>query len=119
MKRYRIADLFVRMQVSGRTLRQAHPYLAPPGEEADVVLECDIPKIMALNPEIPTQDMAEYLGTGAVFARKLLEHDGSYLRFCGGAGREGVPLFRAQRHGKIHPHGKMVPPLWRYLPKRR
>lgn len=79
MKRYRIADLFVRMQVSGRILQQAQPYLAPPGEEADVVLECDIPKIMALNPEIPTQDMAEYLGTGAIFARKLLEHDGSYL----------------------------------------
>lgn len=79
MKRYRIADLFVRMQVSGRTLQQAQPYLAPPGEETDVVLECDIPKIMVLNPEIPTQDMAEYLGTGAIFARKLLEHDGSYL----------------------------------------
>lgn len=79
MKRYRIADLYVQMQVSGRTARQAQPYLAPPGEGVDVVLECDIPKIMALNPEIPTEEMAEYLGTGAVFARKLLEHDGSYL----------------------------------------
>lgn len=79
MKRYRIADLYVQMQVSGRTARQAQPYLVPSGENVDVVLECDIPKIMALNPEIPTEEMAEYLGTGAIFARKLLEHEGSYL----------------------------------------
>ena len=79
MERYRIADLLVDMAVSGRTLRQAEPYRVLREGPADITLECDIPKIMALNPGLPSEEMAEYMGTGALFSRQLLQFDGSYL----------------------------------------
>lgn len=79
MSRYRIADLSVDMEVSGRTLQQAKAYAAQADGPADIVLECDVNEIMALNPELPDWDTAEYMGTGAIFARELLGFNGSFL----------------------------------------
>lgn len=79
MSRYRIADLSVEMEVSGRTLQQAKAYAVQENGPADIVLKCDVPEIMELNPELTDPDVAEYMGTGAIFARELLSFNGSFL----------------------------------------
>ncbi len=79
MKRYVIAGLKVDMEVFGRTLHQAEAYAAPEEGPADINLVCDIGRIMELNPQLPNEEVAEYLGYGAAFARELLAFDGSYL----------------------------------------
>lgn len=79
MSRYRIADLSVEMEVSGRTLQQAKAYAVQEDGPADIVLKCDVPEIMTLNPDLTEWDVAEYMGTGAIFARELLSFNGSFL----------------------------------------
>ena len=79
MSYYRIADLLVQMEVSGRTLQQAKAYQTEEQGPADILLQCDIPQIMELNPQITDEDTAEYMGTGAIFARELLKFEGSFL----------------------------------------
>ena len=79
MKRYLIAGLKVDMEVSGRTEQQAAAYAAPCEGPADITLVCDERRVMALNPQIQCPDMAQYMGTGAIFARHLLAFNGTYL----------------------------------------
>ncbi len=79
MKRYRIADLTVEMAVSGRTAQQAAPYACETNHKADICISYDLQDVIRRNPQISSADMAEYLATGAVFARYLLEFDGLYL----------------------------------------
>lgn len=79
MKRYRIAGLAVDMEASGRTLRQAAAYAAAAGSPADITITCDVRRVLDLNPEIKDPELAEYLATGAVFARELLRYDGLFL----------------------------------------
>ncbi|MBO5838016.1 MAG: hypothetical protein J6W15_05115 [Clostridia bacterium] len=79
MKRYAIAQLQVDMDVSGRTLQQAEPYACEAEGPADIILTCDIGRIMELNPQLPNEEVAEYLGMGAAFARELLAFQGTYL----------------------------------------
>ena len=79
MKRYQIAGLAVDMDISGRTQLQAEPYLVPANGPADITLTCDARRVLELNPDLQTLEMAEYMGTGAIFARHLLRFDGSYL----------------------------------------
>lgn len=79
MKRYVIAGLAVDMEVSGRTEQQAAAYAAPNNGPADITLTCDVRRVLELNPEMKTEELAEYIGTGAMFARELLAFDGSYL----------------------------------------
>lgn len=79
MKRYMIAGLAVDMEVSGRTEKQAAAYAAPNEGPADITLTCDVRGVLELNPGLESCDLAEYMGTGAVFARELLKFDGSYL----------------------------------------
>lgn len=79
MKRYAIAGLKVDMDVSGRTLRQAQPYATDAEGPADITLFCDVGRVMERNPQLPDEEMAEYLGTGVVFARELLAFNGSFL----------------------------------------
>ena len=52
-----------------------HPCRGP----ADITLACDIRRVLDLNPEIDDPDLAQYLATGAVFARELLRFDGLFL----------------------------------------
>ena len=79
MKRYQIAGLLVDMEVSGRTALQAEPYLAETEGPADITLQYDVKQLMALNPQLYSEEMVAYLGTGAIFARHLLDFEGSYL----------------------------------------
>ncbi len=79
MKRYMIADLAVDMEVSGRTEIQAAAYAAANEGPADITLKCDVRGVLELNPHLETYEVAEYMGTGAYFARELLKYDGSYL----------------------------------------
>lgn len=79
MGMYRIADLLVQMDVSGRTLQQAKAYEVQSEQPADIVLECDVDEILELNPELSGRDVAQYMGTGAIFARELLSFDGTFL----------------------------------------
>jgi len=79
MKRYVIAGLAVDMEVSGRTKQQAAAYAAPVKGPADITLRCDVRRVLELNPGLTDPDVAEYLATGAIFARHLLNHKGSFL----------------------------------------
>ena len=79
MKRYMIAGLAVDMDVSGQTEKRAAAYAAANEGPADITLDCDIRGVLALNPELKSYDLAQYMGTGAYFSRELLKFDGSYL----------------------------------------
>lgn len=79
MSMYRIADLLIQMDVSGRTLQQAKAYAVETDAPADIVLKCDVDEILQLNPDFSDRDVAQYMGTGAIFARELLAFDGSFL----------------------------------------
>ena len=79
MDRYLIAGLAVDMEVSGRTKRQAAAYAAPAKGPADIVLDCDTRKFLDRYPNMKTMEMAEYMVTGLVFARKLLDFSGFQL----------------------------------------
>ena len=79
MSLYRIADLLVEMDVSGRTRQQAEAYAVGETGPADIVLKCNIDEILELNPDLTDREVAEYMGTGAIFARELLGFSGSFL----------------------------------------
>lgn len=79
MKRYSIAGLTVDMDVSGRTLHQAVAYETEESGPADITIRCDVPGVLALNPQLVTEDLAEYMGTGLMFAREMLAFDGLLL----------------------------------------
>jgi len=79
MKRYAIADLVVDMEVSGRTQRQAAAYETTVSGPADITLNCDVRGVLALNPRLKTEEVAEYMGTGLMFAQELLAFEGSFL----------------------------------------
>lgn len=95
MKRYVIAGLAVDMDVSGRTERQAKPYAAPNNGPADITLTCDVRGVLELTPELRTEETAEYLGTGAYFARALLKFNGSFLHSSAVVHRGKAYLFSA------------------------
>ena len=75
-----IAGLRVALEAGGRTARQAEAYRATsrPGPP-DLTISCDPEKVLAANPELGDLDAAEYMGTGAVFARGLLRFGGLQL----------------------------------------
>lgn len=79
MKKYKIADLIVDMNVSGRTLLQAKPYEIHEDLPADMTIDLDAAKILEYAPHLETEDMAEYMATGTVFARRALQFDGYYI----------------------------------------
>lgn len=79
MKRYLIAGLTVDMEVSGRTELQAEPYRVSAIGPADITLNCDVRRVLELNPGLKDPDVAEYMGTGVYFARALLPFKGTFL----------------------------------------
>ena len=76
---YEIAGLTVQMDVTGRTLKQAAPYACRDNRPVDITLECDPRQVLAYNSQIGDLDTAQYLGTGACFARALLKNRGFQL----------------------------------------
>ncbi len=79
MKRYLIAGLTVDMEVSGRTELQAEPYRVSAEGPADITISCDARRVLELNPKLGDLDTAMYMGTGAHFARAILQHNGTFL----------------------------------------
>ena len=79
MARYTIAGLQVELTATGRTEKQARPYLSSAPGPADMTLTYDLDQWIQANPQITDLDTLVYLGTGTLFSRKLLEFSGSYL----------------------------------------
>lgn len=79
MKRYQIAGLQVEMEVSGRTQRQAEPYAVTAQTDADITLVVNSEQLKDIAAQFPDENLAEYMLTGTLFARKLLEFDGFQL----------------------------------------
>ena len=75
---YNIADLCVQMDVSGRTAQQAEPYKVEQGTP-DMTITCDPQRVLENNPVLKTLDEAQYMATGAVYARQLLQFGGFQL----------------------------------------
>lgn len=77
-KHYRIAGLTVKMESFGRTVEQASPYACDTDEKYDIEVISIWPTIKSKYP-MYTDDMGEYLSTGAVFYKHLLNFDGLML----------------------------------------
>lgn len=75
---YSIAGLTVEMDTTGRTLRQAAPYLSEHPDGPKVELRYDPQGYIDLYPELSSEN-AEYIATGRSFYRRLLDHDGFML----------------------------------------
>ena len=75
-----IAGLTVALEAGGRTARQAEAYrtASRPGPP-DLTISCDPEKVLAANPELGDPDTAEYMATGVLFARGLLNFGGFQL----------------------------------------
>ena len=79
MKRYyKIAGLSVKMDSFGKTEEQARAYECEPCEVPDIEVISVWPKIKEEYP-MYTEDIGEYLTTGAVFYTHLLKFDGTML----------------------------------------
>lgn len=79
MARYEIAGLQIEMEPHGRTQKQAAAYAAPAKGNADMKIVCDASAVLQQNPQLQTEELAEYLGTGTRFSYKLLDHQGLML----------------------------------------
>ena len=67
------------MEISGRTEIQAEPYRISADGPADITLTCDARRVLELNPYMQTLEIAEYRGTGVLFAKHLLKFNGTYM----------------------------------------
>lgn len=76
---YKIADLVVEMDVSGRTAQQAIPYAIEVDGPPDIRICCDAAETLRLNPELGNEEDALYVGTGVLFARRLPDFNGFQL----------------------------------------
>lgn len=79
MRKYKIADLIVEMDVKGRILRQAEPYAVETDVPADITISFDPAEILKKNPNYETEDLVEYMVSGTIFARHILNWNGYYL----------------------------------------
>jgi len=95
---YQIAGLTVEMSVEGRTAKQAMAYTAPEGSgPPDLSVGCNIDMLLERNPQLrqESEEVAEYLGTGADFAVKLLDFNGFQLHASAVCLEERAYLFSA------------------------
>lgn len=79
MERYEIAGLKVDMEAGGRTQQQAAAYAAAVDGPADITIRCRSQLLLDKNPQMGDLSTAEYMGTGTIFARRLLNFDGFQL----------------------------------------
>ena len=66
------------MESFGRSVEQAQPYLCDPVENPDICIESRWEELKPQYPNI-TDDIGEYLSTGASFYKQLLNYDGMML----------------------------------------
>jgi len=76
---YRIAGLTVAMDSHGTTARQAEPYRCAPVAKPDIVVSRDIWKVYKERHPDASDDVAEYMMTGAWFYKYLLDFGGLRL----------------------------------------
>ena len=79
MARCEIAGLQVDIEAGGRTLEQMQPYLTEEKGPADITIRCDAQLVLDHNPGAGNLSNAEYIGTGSIFAKRLLRFDGFQL----------------------------------------
>lgn len=79
MNYYRIAGLTVAMQSHGTTDRQAEAYRCEAVEDPDIVVSRDVWKIYKEHYPQASDDIAEYMMTGAWFYKYLLDFGGLRL----------------------------------------
>ena len=79
MGRYLIAGLQVDMEPMGRMVQQAKPYAVEENGPAELQVVTNPQRLMELEPSLPNEEVAFYMGSGANFARKLLLFDGFQL----------------------------------------
>ena len=77
-KFYKIAGLIVKMDSFGRTAEQAEAYSCSYNGTPDIEVVSPWPKMKAKYP-LYSDDMGEYLATGSVFYRNLLDYGGLML----------------------------------------
>ena len=75
---YKIADLIIRMESFGKTVKQAEPYRCEPVERADMTVRSNWRAIKADAPHL-SDESCEYIGTATNFYLKLLDFDGLML----------------------------------------
>ena len=112
MARYGIAGLIVEMELSGRTKQQAEPYRTEEAGEADIIIRFNYEKLLASNPEMTDRNLAEYMGTGALFAGELLRYDGFQLHSSAIVLDGKAYLFSAPSGTGKSTHGKMWQQLY-------
>ena len=102
-KTYEVAGLKFTMDSWGRTIAQAEPYEIPPQDQVDFELKSSWPEKKAEYPCLSDGD-GEYLATGSVFYKHLLEYGGMMLHssavgrpicFLPTAARENPPIPRS------------------------
>lgn len=79
MALYRICDLIVDMALSGRAKTQAEPYLTQTDAPADITISFSHEQMLRKVPQMTDFSMAEYIGTGALFAVEVLRFEGFQL----------------------------------------
>lgn len=76
---YKIAGLTVQMDTFGRTQKQAEPYLScDMNIDAEIVISADWKMLQSRQPHLSDED-CEYMATGAIFYKQLMEHNGLML----------------------------------------
>ena len=75
---YKIAGLTVKMDSFGRTVEQAAPYACEPCQTPDIEIRSNWPEMKQRYP-MCSDDVGEYMATGASFYRQLLDFGGMML----------------------------------------
>lgn len=96
MDRYAIAGLAVDMEASGRTKRQAAAYAAPAKGPADIVIDIETRNFLEYYPSGTSLEVIEYMLTGLLFARRLLDFSGFQLHASAVALNGRAYLFSAE-----------------------
>ncbi|MDO4269924.1 MAG: hypothetical protein Q4C72_03270 [Eubacteriales bacterium] len=82
------------MEAAGRLARQAEAYAADKvSGPSDLLLSCGVERVMQRNGWIPDRDTAEYMGTGALFAQRLVHFNGFQLHASAVVAEERAWLF--------------------------
>lgn len=76
---YNIAGLTVKMDTFGRTLEQAEAYRCPPCDHWDMLVEASHKQLYMERYPTVSEEVAEYMCTGASFYRQLLDFGGMML----------------------------------------
>lgn len=104
--KYKIAGLVVSMESFGTTQTQAIPYLCDNEQIEDISIESNREVIINNHPEV-SENLAEYLSTGASFYLQLLNYNGLMLHSSAVVVDERAYLFTANSGTGKSTHTKL------------